>query len=85
MKKCIIPYGTVAEMDNLFLIYKIYKQNKKSAVKHAAASFTVDFLFCLYNFVNKNKKSAAKHTAAYFTANFFILFIKPIKKKRNQR
>ena len=42
-------------MDNLFLIYKIYKQNKKSAVKHAAASFTVDFLFCLYNFVNKIK------------------------------
>ena len=49
------PARTVAEMDNLFLIYKIYKQNKKSAVKHAAASFTADFLFCLYNFVNKIK------------------------------
>ena len=47
--------STVAEMDNLFLIYKIYKQNKKSAVKLAAACFTADFLFCLYNFVNKTK------------------------------
>ena len=42
-------------MDNLFLIYKIYKQNKKSAVKHAADSFAADFLFCSQNYTNKIK------------------------------
>ena len=39
--------STGAEMDNLLLVDKIYKQNTKSAIKHAAAVFTALFEFCL--------------------------------------
>ena len=45
--KSNVTYITVAEMDNLLLVDKIYKENNKSAVKHAAAVLTARFVFCL--------------------------------------
>ena len=72
-------------MDNLFSFHKICKQNKISAVKLAAASFTVDILFCLKKICEQKYKIRGKISGRQFYREFYTFSMDYTNKILNRR